>query len=329
MQILIISGFLGSGKTSILVPFVKRLTALGKRVAVVENEIGEKGVDDVYLKENDFYVKEIYHGCICCSLRTNLINCLLELEKEYKPEVVVMEPTGVADPQLLLSSLSGYPGNLDSTVMVSVVDAERFEDIVDLQTTIALDGIKSADLIALNKVDLISPEHLEKLKNRIQAINPEPTIHSVSTYDEKLQEDLFVLIESKLSKAQNEENEVRLVIEKKGILPSVCSKSFEFSKHEICLSEVETKKYFEDRVYKIGLLLHEAGADLIGNLKLIIKSDKDGYLLISTTSFSRFPEVTGSLPAGYSKVQFNVNAIIYGIDEGLLASILNQVFPYW
>jgi len=328
MQILIISGFLGSGKTSILMPFVRRLNALGKRVAVVENEIGEKGVDDVYLKEKGFYVKEIYHGCICCSLRTNLINCLLELEKEYKPEVVVMEPTGIADPQLLLSSLSGYPGNLDSKVMVSVVDAERFEEIVDLQTAIAIDGIKSADLIALNKVDLISPEHLEKLHSRIQTINPESTIQNVSAYDEKLQEDLFTLIESRLSKAQIEETKARLVIEKKGILPSVCSKSFEFSKEEICLSELETKKYFEDKVYKIALLLAEAGADLIGNIKLIIKSDKDGYLLISTTSFSRFPKVTGTLPAGYSKVHFNVNAMVYGIGEELLASVINQVFPH-
>jgi len=328
MQILIISGFLGAGKTSLLTPFVKWLSASGKRVAIVENEIGEKGVDDLYLKEKGFYVKEIYHGCICCSLRTNLINCLLELEKEYKPEVVVMEPTGIADPQLLLSSLSGYPGNLDAKVMVSVVDAERFDEIENLQTAIALDGIKSADLIALNKVDLIAPENLEELKNRIQTINPAPTIQSVSAYDEQLQEKLFTLIESKLSEAQTEETEARLVIEKRGILPTVCSKSFAFSKDEICLSELETKKYFEDRVYTIALLLSEAGADLIGNLKLIIKSDKDGYLLISTTSFSRFPEVTGSLPAGYSRLHFNINAMIYGIDKERLSSIITRVFPH-
>ena len=81
-------------------------------------------------------------------------------------------------------------------------------------------------------------------------------------------------------------------------------------------------------MYKIALLLNEAGADLIGNLKLIIKSDKDGYLLISTTSFTRYPEVTGKLPAGYSKVVFNMNAMVYGIEKKYLDSIVNQVFPY-
>jgi G3E family GTPase len=328
MQILIISGFLGSGKTSILMPFVKQLSAKGKKVAIIENEIGEIGVDDLYLKENGLHVKEIYHGCICCNLRTNLISSLIELERDFKPEVIVMEPTGVADPYLTLSSLSGYPGYVESKTMVSIVDAERFEDIVDLKIPLAIDGVKSADLIALNKIDLISPENLETLKNKIKSINPQSEVKSVSAYDEKRLDVLFESIESKLFSIQIKEEEKRVEIEKKGIPPSVCSKNLEFTQDEICLSELETKKYFKDKMYKIALLLNEAGADLIGNLKLIVKSDKDGYLLISTTSFTRYAEVTGKLPAGYSKVIFNMNAMVYGIEKKSLDSIVNQVFPY-
>ncbi len=328
MQILIISGFLGSGKTSILMPFVKQLSAKNKKVAIIENEIGEIGVDDLYLKENGLHVKEIYHGCICCNLRTDLISSLIELERDYKPEVIVMEPTGVADPYLTLSSLSGYPGYVESKTMVSIVDAERFEDIVDLKIPLAIDGVKSADLIALNKIDLISPENLETLKNKIKSINPDSEVKSVSAYDEKLLDDLFESIESKLFSIQIKEEEKRVEIEKKGIPPSVCSRNFEFTQDEICLSELETKRYFKNKLYNIALLLKKAGADLIGNLKLIIKSDKDGYLLISTTSFTRYPEVTGKLPAGYSKVVFNMNAMVYGIEKKRLDSIVNQVFPY-
>ncbi len=328
MQILVISGFLGSGKTSILMPFVKRLVAKGKKVAIIENEIGKIGVDDLYLKENGLHVKEIYHGCICCNLRTNLIRSLIELERDYKPEVIVMEPTGVADPYLTLASLSGYPGHVASKTMVSIVDAERFEDIGNLKIPLAVEGVKFADLVALNKIDLISPENLETLKNKIKNIKPDSEVKSVSAHDEKLLGELFELIESKLFSIQIKEEEKRLVFEKKGIPPSVCSKNFEFTQDEICLSELETKKYFEEKMYKIALLLYEAGADLIGNLKLIVKSDKDGYLLISTTSFSRYPEATGKLPAGYSKVVFNMNAMIYGIEENRLDSIVNQVLPY-
>ena len=328
MQILIISGFLGSGKTSILMPFVKQLTDKGKKVAIVENEIGERGVDDLYLKEHGLYVKEIYQGCICCDLRTDLISSLIELERDYKPEVIVMEPTGVADPYLTLSALAGYPGYVESKTMVSVVDAERFEEISDLQISLVIDGIKSADLVALNKIDLISPENHETLRNEIQSINPDSEVKSVSALDEQLLGELFESIESQLFSVQLKEEEKRVALEKKGISPSVCSRKFEFTQDQICLSELETKKYFEDKIYRMAVLLNEAGADLIGNLKLIIKSDKDGYLLISTTSFTRYPEVTGKLPAGYSRVAFNVNAMVYGIEKNRLDSIVSQVFPY-
>ena len=328
MQILIISGFLGSGKTSILMPFVKRLTAKGKKVAIIENEIGERGVDDLYLKEHGLLVKEIYQGCICCDLRTDLVSALIELERDYKPEVIVMEPTGVADPYLTLSALAGYPGYVESKTMVSVVDAERFEEIIDLKISLVIDGVKTADLIALNKIDLISPENLEILRNEIQRINPDSELISVSALDEKLLGELFESIESQLFSVQIKEEEKRVRLEKRGISPSVCSRKFEFTQDQICLSELETKKYFEDKIYRIAFLLNEAGADLIGNLKLIIKSDKDGYLLISTTSFTRYPKVTGTLPAGYSRVAFNVNAMVYGIEKTRLESIVSQVFPY-
>ena len=328
MQILIISGFLGSGKTSILMPFVKRLTAKGKKVAIIENEIGERGVDDLYLKEHGLLVKEIYQGCICCDLRTDLVSALIELERDYKPEVIVMEPTGVADPYLTLSALAGYPGYVESKTMVSVVDAERFEEILDLKISLVIDGVKTADLIALNKIDLISPENLETLRNEIQRINPDSELISVSALDEKLLGELFESIESQLFSVQIKEEEKRVRLEKRGISPSVCSRKFEFTQDQICLSELETKKYFEDKIYRIAFLLNEAGADLIGNLKLIIKSDKDGYLLISTTSFTRYPKVTGTLPAGYSRVAFNVNAMVYGIEKTRLESIVSQVFPY-
>lgn len=328
MQLLIISGFLGSGKTSILMPFVKQLTSKGKIVAIIENEIGEKGVDDLYLREHGLYVKEIYHGCICCNLRTDLISSLLELERDYQPDVIVMEPTGVADPNLIMSSISGYPGKLESTTMVSVVDAERFEDILDLKIPLTIDGMKCADLIALNKIDLITSENLATLNSQIKSINPDSPVRNVSAHDEKLLESLFELIESKLFSTQIREAEKRIALEKKGISPSVSSRKFSFSEDEICLSELEIKKYFEDKIYRVAVLLEEAGADLIGNIKLIVKSDKDGYLLIATTSFTRYPDVSGKLPAGYSTVEFNMNAMVYGIDKEILDSIISQVFPY-
>ena len=108
----------------------------------------------------------------------------------------------MADPYLNLTSLSGY---VESKTMVSIVDAERFEDIVNLKIPLVLDGVKSADLVALNKIDLISPENLETLKNEIKSISPDSEVKSVSAHDEMLLDYLFELIEAKLFSTQIKE----------------------------------------------------------------------------------------------------------------------------
>lgn len=328
MHLLIISGFLGSGKTSILMPFARQLTAKGKRIAIIENEIGENGVDDLFLQENGLYVKQIYHGCICCGLRADLVSALFELERTYKPDVILLEPTGIADPHLILASVSGYSGNLESKTMVTIVDAERFEEITNLKIPLVIDGIENADVVALNKIDLVAPEDLEQLSQRIMSIRPDAEIQKVSAHDEKLLANLFQRIESKAFSTQIYEERKRRILEKKGTPPTVCSRSFTFSEDEICLSELETKRYYRDNVYRVAILLKAAGADLIGNLKLIIKSDRNGYLLVSTTSFSRHPEVTGKMPGGYSTITFTINAMAYGIEQESLNTIISQVFPY-
>lgn len=328
MKLLILSGFLGVGKTSILLPFVKQLAAKGKKVAIIENEIGEKGVDDLYLKENDLQVKEIYSGCICCNLRDDLICSLSELAKECKPDVIVMEPTGVAGPYQLLSTVGGYRGDLESKTLVSIVDAERFDDITGLDIPIVIEGIQSADLIALNKVDLIQDDHLERVRKKIKQTGANSPIYNVSASDEKSLKALFEAIETELFRTERKEEALRFTLKKKGIAPTVYSKTFELTEDEIAMSELEIKKYFEDRIYRIALLLKEAGADLIGNLKLIIKSDLNGYILVSGTSFNWYPTVTGQLASGFSRVSFNLNAMIYGIEKDDLDSIITRVFPH-
>ena len=89
MELIIISGFLGSGKTTVLLSIVRdAVEKYGKKVAIIENEVGQTGVDDQFLKEQGLDVREIYSGCICCSLRMDLIQTLLELEREHDPTCI-------------------------------------------------------------------------------------------------------------------------------------------------------------------------------------------------------------------------------------------------
>ena len=78
MDLLIISGFLGAGKTSVLLPLARFLCEQrGMKLAIIENEVGETGIDDVVLREAGLAVRELYSGCICCSLKIDLVKTLM------------------------------------------------------------------------------------------------------------------------------------------------------------------------------------------------------------------------------------------------------------
>ena len=88
MDKIIISGFLGSGKTTLLLRIAKSLVEdSGRKIAIIENEIGKVGVDDQTIAAEGLTVKELFSGCVCCSLRLDLINTLLELERNVNPDI--------------------------------------------------------------------------------------------------------------------------------------------------------------------------------------------------------------------------------------------------
>lgn len=326
MQLLIISGFLGSGKTTILMPLVKKLTANGKKVAIIENEVGKKGVDDIFLKKHGLMVKEIFSGCICCSLRLDLLKTLMVIEKEYAPDIVILEPSGIAAPKLLLSALQGYEGNIESKFILSIVDPERFPNLLKMNIPIAVDGIKNGDLVVINKIDLISSTKLAELRTSISNINDAIKVIEISMLENRNFDMFFDEVQSSLVSSKEKEELLLTDLEKKGQTPSVYSLSSEYSSNDICLTETELKKHFADKIYTISKELENNGATLIGNLKLIIKSDNDGYVLVSTTSFERYPDINGTISQGYKKLTLNLNAIIYGITKDKLTQIIDNSF---
>ena len=105
MHLLTISGFLGSGKTTLIIKLAKAATRKGLRVAILVNEVGEIGIDDQLLRQLDMNVYELLSGCICCSLATDLPGTLQKLAQDFKPDLVLLEPSGVADLEKVLSAL--------------------------------------------------------------------------------------------------------------------------------------------------------------------------------------------------------------------------------
>ncbi len=172
MRINLLFGFLGSGKTTL----AKHLLAERGRdvkTAVIVNEFGEVGVDGDILRGNNVDVVELNSGCLCCTLRGSLMMAVEELREKAGVERVIVEATGVAQPSELVESLaeSSLAGQFDVGPLVTVVDAAKFPKLLSMLGDFYLDQVESADIVIVNKIDLVSPEELMAVSRQVREIN--------------------------------------------------------------------------------------------------------------------------------------------------------------
>jgi G3E family GTPase len=177
IPVTVLTGFLGAGKTTL----VNRILSEnhGKRIAVIENEFGEVGVDHELVIGADEEIFETSNGCICCTVRGDLIRILTQLRKRRdRFDSILIETTGLADPGPVAQTffvdedLKEY-FSLDA--IVTLVDAHHFEQALR-DSPIALDQIAFADVILLNKIDLVDAAALEGIERRLRAISGTATV---------------------------------------------------------------------------------------------------------------------------------------------------------
>ena len=174
---LVVSGFLGSGKTTLVQHLLAAAQREQIRVAVVSNELGELGIDRALLGRGDEAFVELEGGCVCCELSDDLIDTLQMLKEKVDPDRIVIETSGVALPfdttlNFWRAPVSSWIG--DDTAIV-VVNAEQLASGHELEGTFA-DQVSSADLLVLNKIDLVAAEKLPELEARLREIEPEAPI---------------------------------------------------------------------------------------------------------------------------------------------------------
>ena len=186
MKTIILGGFLGSGKTTVLLKLAKRMVSNAKEgktpVVIIENEIGDISVDTKML--GAYEVRELFSGCVCCTLAGDLTANAKEIAEKYDPEYLIVEATGVAHPHNIVNVMEEYIDRKDLLCVV-LADASRWSELMEDMEVFVSNQLKGADCILLNKCDLVTDEERDKLLEDLKSLNGKAKILPISALGDK------------------------------------------------------------------------------------------------------------------------------------------------
>ena len=172
----ILTGFLGAGKTTLLNYILKGQSRY--KFAIIVNEVGKIGIDGQLVENQKDEMVELSNGCVCCTVRKDLVQGIQRLLKKGGFDYILIETTGIADPGPVAQTFVNIPAlqrfvQLDA--IITVVDAEQILKQLT-ETEVATDQIAMADFVLLNKTDLVDEAQLGRVGEKIRALNPHTRI---------------------------------------------------------------------------------------------------------------------------------------------------------
>ncbi len=180
MYVYIMGGFLGSGKTSLMLDLTSMYIDRGKKVALLVNESGDIGVDGTTMKREGYDAVEMPNGCICCTLASSLQNGLRNIAQDIKPDVILIEPTGLALPHRVKELVRVAMIDEEETLIIGISDVQRFDDLIKKKVDFFKRQMHGSDFVLINKADLATPEKLAEVTNWFTYEYPDKPVYAIS-----------------------------------------------------------------------------------------------------------------------------------------------------
>ena len=169
MKILLVSGFLGAGKTT----FIKELAKnINLEFVVLENEYADIGVDKDFLDEKNLNVWEMSEGCICCSMKGDFKSSIKRIYSEINPEYLIIEPTGVGMLSSIIENIREIDNNdIEILSPITLIDITSFNEYLETFNNFFIDNLKNTGKVLLTKLENFNHFEIENIKNKILEIN--------------------------------------------------------------------------------------------------------------------------------------------------------------
>jgi len=173
MHTTIVSGLLGAGKTTFIKNILENST---EKSVVLVNDFGQTGIDGEVLQAEGIEAVELPSGCVCCTLRFDLIESVKRIERAFRPEHLVIEPSGVASPSGVLEAIETL--DVGAITVVGIADATEFVDLhsQEVYGPFFEDQIRSSDIVLVNKIDLANEKEVSETITLVEEINPHAVI---------------------------------------------------------------------------------------------------------------------------------------------------------